>query len=142
VLTASTRAAPIESEAALSHVQQHHQEVNEMEIITLFGEGNSSKTYELTLKHPTPRTDEWACVGEDPELFHPEDLTQLAEAQQVCADCPMRQTCLELGTARREWGVWGGVLLESGKPRDTPRTPGRKPYKRSQEAIARARRVA
>lgn len=66
-----------------------------MEIITLFGEGNSSKTYELTLKHPTPRTDEWACVGEDPELFHPEDLTQLAEAQQVCADCPMRQTCLD-----------------------------------------------
>lgn len=113
-----------------------------MEIITLFGEGNSSKTYELTLKHPTPRTDEWACVGEDPELFHPEDPTQLAEAQQVCAACPMRQTCLELGTARREWGVWGGVLLESGKPRDAPRTPGRKPYKRSQEAIARARRVA
>ena len=88
-----------------------------MEIITLFGEGFSTKTYELTLKHPTPRTDEWACVGEDPELFHPEDLTQLAEAQQVCTDCPMRQTCLELGTARREWGVWGGVLLESGKPR-------------------------
>ncbi|MBC7277290.1 WhiB family transcriptional regulator [Nocardioides sp.] len=113
-----------------------------MEIITLFGEGFSSKTYELTLKHPTPRTDAWACVGEDPELFHPDDLTQLAEAQQVCADCPMRQACLDLGVSRREWGVWGGVLLESGKPREKPRIPGRKPYKRSQEAIARAGRVA
>ncbi|OIJ25771.1 hypothetical protein UG56_016240 [Nocardioides luteus] len=96
----------------------------------------------MTLKHPTPQTDEWACVGEDPELFHPDDLAQLAEAQEVCADCPMRQTCLDLGVARREWGVWGGVLLESGRPRDTPRIAGRKPYKRSQEAIARARRIA
>lgn len=113
-----------------------------MEIITLFGAGNSSKTYELTMQHPTPRTDEWACVGEDPELFHPDDLTQLAEAQQVCAVCPMKQVCLDLGLARREFGVWGGVLLENGKPRSEPRTPGRKPYKRSQEAIAKARSVA
>jgi len=72
-----------------------------MEIITLFGEGFSTKTYELTLKHPTPRTDEWACVGEDPELFHPEDLTQLAEAQQRIAEAQQRTEASLLATDER-----------------------------------------
>ncbi|TQL68165.1 transcription factor WhiB [Nocardioides albertanoniae] len=113
-----------------------------METITPVAEGNLSRTHEPTLMHPTPRTDEWACVGEEPDLFHPDDLAQLAQAQEVCAGCPLRGTCLDLGVARREWGVWGGVLLESGKPREKPRAPGHKPYKRSQEAIEKARRVA
>ena len=68
--------------------------------------------------HPTPRdlADGWACAGEDPDLFFPADDARLVAAQAVCASCTFRATCLALGTARAESGVWGGVLLADGAP--------------------------
>lgn len=112
------------------------------EAVRLFGDGFNNMLYDAVLRHPTPRTDAWACVGEDPELFHPTSLDELAQAQEVCAGCPMRAVCLDLGLSRREYGVWGGVLLENGRRLEAPRVAGRKPYRRSQEAIARVGRVA
>lgn len=89
---------------------------------------------------PTPRAPQaaWVCVGQDPDLFHPEDLDGLAQAAAVCAPCPMREACLALGLDRKEWGVWGGVLLENGKRLTAPRTPGRpsRPAPAAAEAVA------
>jgi hypothetical protein len=77
--------------------------------------------------HPTPRhaTVAWSCSGYDPDVFDPTDEDALAEAQAVCAGCDVRALCLALGTSRGEWGVWGGVLLDGGKPIEKVKQPGR-----------------
>jgi WhiB family transcriptional regulator, redox-sensing transcriptional regulator len=43
----------------------------------------------------------------------------------VCAGCDVRTLCLALGIGRDEWGVWGGVLLENGKPIEKVKLRGR-----------------
>ena len=77
--------------------------------------------------HPTPRAlaDDWACAGQDPELFFPSDDGQLSAAQAVCGTCTFRDTCLALAIARSESGVWGGVLLADGTPLAAVPTRGR-----------------
>ncbi|KQY60739.1 hypothetical protein ASD11_09640 [Aeromicrobium sp. Root495] len=84
---------------------------------------------------PSVPAQEWACAGSDPELFFPADDTALAAAVAVCAACPLRSTCLSLATARSESGVWGGVLLESGRPLDRVPVRGR-PSKKPARAAA------
>lgn len=34
----------------------------------------------------------------------------------LCSGCPMRELCLQAGKRDRETGVWGGVLLDAGRP--------------------------
>lgn len=53
-----------------------------------------------------------ACRGIDAEVFYPatEDDADAAEAKAICAECPVRQACLEHALAYREReGVWGGT---------------------------------
>ncbi|WP_308282989.1 WhiB family transcriptional regulator [Pseudonocardia nigra] len=58
-----------------------------------------------------------ACVGMDPEVFYPLDLTPdslgVAAAKRVCADCPVRGECLADVLAAedpsRRWGISGGT---------------------------------
>jgi WhiB family redox-sensing transcriptional regulator len=56
-----------------------------------------------------------ACLGEDPELFFPigtsgPALTDLADAQRVCATCPVRDRCLQWAVDHNvDHGVWGGL---------------------------------
>jgi WhiB family transcriptional regulator, redox-sensing transcriptional regulator len=53
-----------------------------------------------------------ACQGLDVEIFYPatEDEADAAEAKAVCAECPVRQACLEYALNHREReGVWGGA---------------------------------
>ena len=61
-------------------------------------------------------------------LFFSEQLQDIARAKAICAECPVREACLEGALARREpWGVWGGQLFLNGKvlafkrPRGRPR---------------------
>ena len=50
------------------------------------------------------------CKGVDPAVFYPEDDEDPGiEAKEICALCPVRETCLEHAIAVREKaGVWGG----------------------------------
>jgi WhiB family transcriptional regulator, redox-sensing transcriptional regulator len=50
------------------------------------------------------------CKGVDPTIFYPEDDEDLGlEAKEICATCPVRETCLEHALGVREKiGVWGG----------------------------------
>jgi len=60
----------------------------------------------------TPWRKHAACQGLDVEIFYPatEDEADAAEAKAVCAECPVRQACLEFALAHREReGVWGGA---------------------------------
>lgn len=85
-----------------------------------------TKGLRVGFEHPSPRRDDWACADHpDPAVFDPADDDALGAAVAVCDTCPARDACLALGLARDEWGVWGGVLLEGGKPLAAPRRPGR-----------------
>jgi WhiB family redox-sensing transcriptional regulator len=62
--------------------------------------------------------DDAACAGRDPELFYalgtgPHISTQVRQAKQICAGCPVRQQCLADVMATEDpaqrWGVTGGL---------------------------------
>lgn len=85
-----------------------------------------TKGVTIAYTNPTPRGAAWQCADHaDPDIFDPVDSEALAAAQAVCGGCGVRALCLALGTSRDEWGVWGGVLLESGKQIDQVRQRGR-----------------
>lgn len=87
-----------------------------------------TKGVTVAFSHPTPQVapGAWSCADSDePDLFAPTSDDALARALEFCGTCAVRDLCLELGTSRDEWGVWGGVLLENGKPLAKVRAPGR-----------------
>lgn len=59
-----------------------------------------------------------ACLTADPDLFFPVAMgtvasRQIAEAQQICAGCPVKQQCLDFAMQTRESaGIWGGTTPE------------------------------
>ena len=80
-----------------------------------------SMTLELLTVRPLPATDEAreACTPDDAEALGPivGGLPTMAEmaayteaAKQMCAVCPLRDACSELGDRYAGQGVWGGSL--------------------------------
>jgi WhiB family redox-sensing transcriptional regulator len=60
------------------------------------------------------------------ELFFSERPSDLAEAQHICGQCPVRSACLQLALQENlEWGVWGGVIFWDGQPFHRKRARGR-----------------
>ena len=62
----------------------------------------------------TPMNLSWrqraACRGVDPDVFYPVSDEDAEEAKEICAQCAVRQACLEYALANRERdGVWGGA---------------------------------
>lgn len=50
------------------------------------------------------------CRDRDPELFFPQDGVGVERARRVCAQCPVKDECLEYALkTRQEHGVWGGA---------------------------------
>ncbi len=73
---------------------------------------------------------EGKCREHAPETFFPSDGVGVEMAQRICADCSVKEPCLDYALANRiEHGVWGGVS-ERGRRRiarrrrDTQLTPG------------------
>ncbi|HEX4190899.1 MAG TPA: WhiB family transcriptional regulator [Marmoricola sp.] len=92
---------------------------------TKYNDMLDTKGVTVAFDFPTPQV-AWTCAGyDDPDVFDPVDSDTLALAQSLCGTCAVRDVCLGLGTSRGEWGVWGGVLLEAGKPVDKVRQSGR-----------------
>ncbi len=51
-----------------------------------------------------------ACRGVDPDIFYPASDEEAEPAKAICAQCPVRQACLEHALATRERdGIWGGA---------------------------------
>jgi hypothetical protein len=44
-----------------------------------------------------------------------DDTEHRRKVDAMCASCPVRKQCFAVGVSQKEWGVWGGVYLESGK---------------------------
>ena len=50
------------------------------------------------------------CHNQRLELFFPSDGVGVLRAQRICADCKVRDICLEYALeAKIEHGVWGGT---------------------------------
>jgi WhiB family redox-sensing transcriptional regulator len=57
---------------------------------------------------------EWMARGKcrdmDPGVFFPNDGVGVQIAQRICAECTVRDPCLEYALANRvDHGVWGGA---------------------------------
>jgi WhiB family redox-sensing transcriptional regulator len=63
-----------------------------------------------------------ACRGKNTALFFPAQ-NSMREYRKICAKCPVRSQCLELGMSEA-LGIWGGV---SGRERRTIRIKRRIP---------------
>ena len=51
-----------------------------------------------------------SCRGMDPDIFFPDRGESLTPAKTICADCIVRDECLEYALDNRErFGVWGGT---------------------------------
>lgn len=68
------------------------------------------------------------CRAADPDMWFAENPGELERAKELCAECPIRRTCLSAALDRAEpWGVWGGEILDQGvviarkRPRGRPR---------------------
>ena len=49
------------------------------------------------------------------DVFFSEAPGKIAQAKSICAECPIRELCLEGALKRREpCGVWGGELVRNG----------------------------
>ena len=87
------------------------------------GQGIDAWTFRAASEHPFDvGTAVPSCAEEDPELFWPATEADVEQAKLVCRTCPLAAACLAVGRDRREWGVWGGELLASGRP--TTELPG------------------
>lgn len=50
------------------------------------------------------------CRDTDPAIFFPGDGIGVQAAQRICAQCPVKISCLEYALADRiDHGVWGGT---------------------------------
>lgn len=50
------------------------------------------------------------CSQTDPEAFFPEKGGSTREAKRVCAQCEVREECLEYALVNDErFGIWGGL---------------------------------
>jgi WhiB family redox-sensing transcriptional regulator len=51
-----------------------------------------------------------ACRGLDTSIFFPPSDLEAGAAKAICAQCPVREQCLEWAIAsRQEEGIWGGM---------------------------------
>lgn len=59
-----------------------------------------------------------SCVSYDTNLFfdkYEEEENLRPAIEKVCGGCPVQRQCFAVGVSQKEWGVWGGIYLESGK---------------------------
>lgn len=66
---------------------------------------------------PVPFADDAACLGQDVNVFFPEQGGTVRNAKRICTVCPVTSECLEYALTNDEaFGVWGG-LSESERRR-------------------------
>lgn len=67
--------------------------------------------------HKLKWKDEGSCIDYDTNLFfdkYEEDLALRPAIDLLCSNCPVSKTCFAVGVSSKEYGVWGGIYLESG----------------------------
>jgi hypothetical protein len=62
--------------------------------------------------------DEALCLGMDNNAFfdkYEDHEGSRKDIDTLCRQCPVKKICFANGISGKEWGVWGGVYLESGE---------------------------
>ena len=70
-----------------------------------------------------------ACNGMETNLFYDKyesDFNIAKNIDEMCLSCPVIQECLIAGYQNNEYGVWGGIYLNSGST-DKARNVHKKP---------------
>ena len=50
------------------------------------------------------------CAAQPPAMFFPSDGVGVEIARRLCADCPVKERCLDYALEHRiDHGVWGGA---------------------------------
>ncbi|ACV79075.1 WhiB family transcriptional regulator [Nakamurella multipartita] len=68
-----------------------------------------------------------ACRGLDTEFWFSSNAAAREFAVETCIDCPIRRGCEQYGIASRQTGIWGGSVLDRGRPEGAARG-WRNPY--------------
>lgn len=59
-----------------------------------------------------PWMDSALCAQTDPDMFFPENGASARPAKKICAECPVREACLEFALRTNvDDGVWGGLSI-------------------------------
>ncbi len=61
--------------------------------------------------------EEARCLDYDTNLFfdkYEESEGLRLSLDSLCMECPVVRQCFAVGVSQKEWGVWGGIYLESG----------------------------
>jgi len=67
--------------------------------------------------HKLKWKDNASCIEYDTNIFfdkYEEDEALRPAVDKLCLECPVAKTCFAVGVSSKEWGVWGGIYLESG----------------------------
>ncbi len=67
--------------------------------------------------HKLKWKDQGSCLDYDTNLFfdkYEEDEPLRNAIDKLCSGCPVSKTCFAVGVSSKEYGVWGGIYLESG----------------------------
>jgi WhiB family redox-sensing transcriptional regulator len=74
-----------------------------------------------------------ACSAENRDKFFPQGAPS-KEPLDLCAECPVRQTCLEtaLNSPWKPYGIWGGLTHKDLWPMWAKRHPRRRPHEIAQ----------
>jgi hypothetical protein len=62
-------------------------------------------------------TDLAICLGMDTNLFfdkYETDINIAKNIDEACMSCPVIKICYEQGKKNNDYGVWGGIYLNSG----------------------------
>jgi hypothetical protein len=62
--------------------------------------------------------DDALCLGLDTNIFfekYEENNDSRTIVDSLCFACPVARQCFAVGVSAKEWGVWGGVYIESGE---------------------------
>jgi hypothetical protein len=58
------------------------------------------------------------CKGMDTNLFYEKyeaDINIAKNIDEMCLSCPVIEMCYKNGVKQNEYGVWGGIYLNSGQ---------------------------
>lgn len=67
--------------------------------------------------HKLKWKDQASCLDYDTNLFfdkYEEESNLRPAIDHLCLRCPVAKTCFAVGVSSKEYGVWGGIYLESG----------------------------
>jgi len=76
--------------------------------------GGDSLADLLDLAAPPAWMKEALCAQVDAEIWFPEKGGSNKTARAICAQCPVRRTCLEYSLTLEDnpWGIWGGTSMK------------------------------